>query len=207
MIRAIIWDIGEVLWRIEDLNFHRKWETRLGLSEGELAELVFNNQTAQQAIIGKVTPQAVWETVGIELEISAEELETLRVEIWKDGVWDKELLSYVGSLRAKYKTGIISDGWLDSREAVGEWINAELFDVIMYSAEEGIKKPNPIIYERMLKRLGVRAEEAIMIDDWQESVEGAQQVGLMGIQYTEEVDVIAEIKRIMERIGTNEEFA
>ncbi|MEM7112180.1 MAG: hypothetical protein AAF614_07085 [Chloroflexota bacterium] len=43
MIRAIIWDVGGVLWRLENLATHRQWEACLELAEGELVDAVFDS--------------------------------------------------------------------------------------------------------------------------------------------------------------------
>jgi HAD superfamily hydrolase (TIGR01509 family) len=70
---------------------------------------------------------------------------------------------------------------------------------MVFSAEEGIQKPDPDIYRRTLSRLDVEAQEAIFIDDWLESVEGARSVGLHGIHYAAGVDAKKEIERIIQQ--------
>ena len=201
MIKAIIWDIGGVLWRLQDLSAHQRWEAQLGLTDGELGHLIFGSPIALQASIGKATPAEVWEWVANQLHLSAEELNKLQVDVWNGGVWDEELLAYIYQLKTSYKTGIISDAWLDARESVREWINESLFDVILFSAEEGIKKPHPLIYERMLEQLEISAEEAIFIDDWAESVEGANALGILGIQYSVGADIQGEIEKLIAQMG------
>jgi FMN phosphatase YigB (HAD superfamily) len=54
------------------------------------------------------------------------------------------------SLEGRYKLGVLSDAWLGTRDRVQEWVNYDLFDVIMFSAEEGVRKPDPKMYQRML---------------------------------------------------------
>ena len=95
--------------------------------------------------------------------------------------------------------GIISGAMSDARELVHAQGNAGLFDVMVFSAEEGIQKPDPVIYQRTLSRLEVEAQEAIFIDDWLESVEGARSVGLHGIHYVAGVVVRKEIDRIIQQ--------
>lgn len=50
------------------------------------------------------------------------------------------------SLRPRYKTGTISDVWPDAREMVAAYVNDSTFDVIVFSGEEGVRKPDPEIY-------------------------------------------------------------
>ena len=42
----------------------------------------------------------------------------------------------------------------------------ELFDVVVDSSEEGVRKPDPRIFERTLERLGVEAPRSIFLDDY-----------------------------------------
>ena len=49
MIRGVIFDVGGVLLRTHDQSSRRKWETRMGLKPGELAQLVFDSDLGCQA--------------------------------------------------------------------------------------------------------------------------------------------------------------
>jgi putative hydrolase of the HAD superfamily len=92
--------------------------------------------------------------------------------------------------------GVLSDAWLGTRDRVQEWVNYDLFDVIMFSAEEGVRKPDPEMYQRMLSRLGVNAKEAIFIDDRADNIDGARAVGMYGIHYTPDIDIKMAIEEI-----------
>lgn len=57
-----------------------------------------------------------------------------------------------------------------------------MFDAIVISSEEGIKKPHPEIYRRALARAGVPAERAVMVgNDEQCDIIGAKAAGLDGV--------------------------
>ncbi|MDQ0232667.1 HAD family hydrolase [Metabacillus malikii] len=79
--------------------------------------------------------------------------------------------------------GIISNGFgqfqLDNIKALGI---AEYFNVILISEWEGIKKPNPKIFNRALKKLNVSSSQTIFVGDHPENdVYAAQHVGITGI--------------------------
>jgi epoxide hydrolase-like predicted phosphatase len=58
----------------------------------------------------------------------------------------------------------------------------ELFDTVVDSCIEGIRKPNPAIYELVLVRLGIDdPARAVFLDDFGGNVAAAQAVGLHGI--------------------------
>ncbi len=196
MIKAIIWDMGGVLNQFEDRSWHQKWENRLDLAPGQLEQIVFSDRPA---VVGKETPADVWRDVGKTLNLSTNEIDTLEEDFWRGIEWDADLFDYIrASLKGRYKLGILSDAWLGTRERFKAWINYDLFDVIMFSAEEGIRKPDPEMYRRMLSRLGVEASEAIFIDDRTDNIEGARVVGMYAIQFTDKIDVKKAIEEIAE---------
>ena len=58
------------------------------------------------------------------------------------------------------------------------------FRDIVVSGEEKLLKPDPAIYYRALHRFGLRAEEALFIDDREINVEGARAVGMHAHLFT-----------------------
>jgi putative hydrolase of the HAD superfamily len=58
----------------------------------------------------------------------------------------------------------------------------ELFDTIVDSSHEGVRKPNPVIYHTALERLGVsHPSRAVFLDDFDANVVAARVVGMHGI--------------------------
>jgi REG-2-like HAD superfamily hydrolase len=57
------------------------------------------------------------------------------------------------------------------------------FDAVIYSAECGVEKPHPTIFNACLSRLGVSAEQALHVGDSEvEDIEGARAVGLKALR-------------------------
>ena len=198
IIKALLFDIGGVLYRSLKGGPRLKWERQLGLSQGQLADIVFTHPLAQRATIGKATPDEVWQAIGTYFSLSTKDLATLRVDFWNDGEWDTELLDFIRSIKPRIKTGTISDAWLDARQNVNKYVNSELFDVIVFSAEEGIMKPDPEIYQRALSRLGVNPWETAFVDDRLPNILGAQRLGMHAIQHVKTALTIKEILRLLQ---------
>jgi epoxide hydrolase-like predicted phosphatase len=58
----------------------------------------------------------------------------------------------------------------------------ELFDAIVDSCEEGVRKPDPVIFHNALDRLGVDdPTRAIFLDDFPGNVDAARALGMHGI--------------------------
>ncbi|TVU88654.1 HAD family hydrolase [Vreelandella titanicae] len=58
-----------------------------------------------------------------------------------------------------------------------------LFDGATVSAEVGMLKPDPNIYQSLLKHHNLVAAETVFIDDMLYNVQGAESVGISGVQF------------------------
>ncbi len=64
------------------------------------------------------------------------------------------------------------------------------------TCEFGARKPEPVVYERLLARYGARPAHSVFIDDSAANVEGAQRAGMHGVLYHDLDTLRAEITRI-----------
>ena len=92
-------------------------------------------------------------------------------------------LTLIELMKMNLKLAVVSDA--PSREA---WLRLcylnlhHLFDEVVTFDDTKMRKPNREPFVEVLRRLGVRAEEALMIGDWAErDVVGAAQVGMKTI--------------------------
>lgn len=198
-IRAVIFDMGGVLLRSENESGRRKWEQRLGLAEGELAEIVFNSPVSQKATVGRATDEDVWAHVAGRFGLDYETLRQLRRDFWSGDRVDVQLADFLRHLRPGYKTAILSNAWPGARKALTErWGLHSVVDEMIISAEEGVAKPDPAIYHIALGRLGVRPAEAVFVDDMAANVEAARALGMHGVQFRTREQAIAEVKGILD---------
>ena len=75
---------------------------------------------------------------------------------------------------------------------------AELFDIVVTSADVGAPKPAPLIFERALNSLGVQPEAAVHIGDEKLDSEGAAAAGMR----FEPVPLSSLPARIVDQVGT-----
>lgn len=67
---------------------------------------------------------------------------------------------------------------------------------IVVSGEEKLIKPDPKIWEVLLDRYGLHAEESIFIDDNYKNIETAEQLGFKTVHITEDTDLEYELKQL-----------
>jgi HAD superfamily hydrolase (TIGR01509 family) len=75
------------------------------------------------------------------------------------------------------KTAVVSNIAFDMRPAFRSIGVADYVDEFVLSFEVGAVKPDPVIFETALTRLGVAAENAVMVGDSEEADGGARAVG------------------------------
>jgi epoxide hydrolase-like predicted phosphatase len=183
-IQAVIWDLGGVLVRTEDYAPRLALAQRFGMTLAEIEEFVFSSDSGERAQRGEISVEQHWENQRKALGLSPAELQAFQAEFWGGDRLDAELVAYIRLLRRDFKTGLLSNAFSDLRQVVAEtWKFADAFDEMVISAEVGLVKPDPRIYQLAVDRLGVAPADAVFIDDFSRNVEGAQAVGLHAIHF------------------------
>lgn len=191
MIKAIIFDVGGVLIRTHDHGPRRRLEKQLGLEEWESEVLVFSGADGTAAQMGAITEDDLWRNIGHKLALNEEQLREFQNEFWAGDALDQQLVALIHQLReAGYQTAIISNATDRLHDLLSEVHQiAGAFDLIVGSAEEKVMKPEHEIYRRTLKRLGVKPNQAVFIDDNKDNIRAARELGIHAIHYREGLDV------------------
>jgi epoxide hydrolase-like predicted phosphatase len=105
------------------------------------------------------------------------------------------MVEAVRELRAgDLRTGMLSNSWSTSH--YDRDLLAELFDDVVISAEVGMHKPQPEIYELAAKRLEVEPAQCLFVDDLRENCEGAETVGMTAIRFRDSAQTIARLSEL-----------
>jgi epoxide hydrolase-like predicted phosphatase len=198
-IKAVIWDLGGVLLRTEDNAPRNALAERLGKTRIELENLVFSGDSGDRAQLGEISVDQHWENLRRQLELDAEGIAEFQREFWGGDRLDWELVSYVHSLRGRYKTGLLSNAFSDLRHVITSvWGFSDAFDAMIISAEVHLVKPDPRIYHLALEQLGARPQEAVFIDDWAPNVAGARQVELHAIHFLHPLQARSDLEQLLD---------
>jgi putative hydrolase of the HAD superfamily len=112
---------------------------------------------------------------------------------------DMSLIRFIRAHKTGNKMGLLSNGWPSTRCFLDErWHIADIFDDMIISAEVGLAKPDRRIYQLALDRLGVEAEQTIFIDDFDENIRGARELGIHGIHFQDPQAVLEELKDLLD---------
>jgi putative hydrolase of the HAD superfamily len=71
-----------------------------------------------------------------------------------------------------------------------------LFDLVVESSVEGIRKPDPRIYRIACERLGVAPEHTVFLDDLGINLKPARNLGMRTIKVVDEDQAIEELSQL-----------
>lgn len=98
----------------------------------------------------------------------------------------EELFVYIrDELKPHYKIGLLSNASYDIRTQLFTPEQNNVFDAGILSYDVGKTKADPSMYRELLTNLGVKPEEAIMVDDQERYCEVARQTGMQAIVYAD----------------------
>lgn len=194
-IRAVVFDIGGVLEITPPTGWDAAWERRLQLQPGQLNQRM--RDVWLGGSVGTIAEAEVERSVGQRLGLSAAEVAAFMDDLWAEylGTPNDELIGYFASLRPRYRTGILSNSFVGARRKEQQRYRFhELCDLIIYSHEEGLKKPDPRFYALACARLQVQPAEMLFLDDIDVCVEGARACGIQAIRFESNRQAIAAIE-------------
>lgn len=70
------------------------------------------------------------------------------------------------------------------------------FDGYVLSAKEKMMKPNDRIYQKLLSRYNLKADECLFVDDLKENIEAAKKNGMQGFVFT--IDRLPKLKKYID---------
>ena len=186
-IRAVIFDYGMVLTDLPDTKAHDAMVRLTELPVERFESLYWNDRQAYDE--GKLSGIAFWQKFLREAHLAAdqatvEELNRLDARMWTTQnpamiAWQNRLKQH-GLLTAILSN--MGDSVLASVEREFAWIKG--FDVLVWSYQLHMAKPDPAIYLHTLQRLGTRPDEALFIDDKRLNVDAAIALGMKSVQFS-----------------------
>ena len=197
-IKAVLFDIGDVLEICPPTGMDKRWEIELGMEQGSLLHDL--DDVYQAGSIGALTIEQMSMVFRQRLGMNEEQLVRFWEDIWEQylGSPNEELIEYFSNLRTRVRTGIISNSGVGCREKEQERYGfGDMCELIVYSHEEGILKPDRRIYDITCERMNLRPTEAVFVDDMEENIVAANELGFHGILHIDNKQTIARIEAIL----------
>jgi putative hydrolase of the HAD superfamily len=109
---------------------------------------------------------------------------------------DMDMIEAVRRARAAgVRTALVSNSWGTHRYP--HELFDELFDGVVISGQEGIRKPSRRMYELGAERAGVAAAECVYVDDLPFNLKPAEELGMAVVHHTAAQTTVPELERLL----------
>jgi len=192
-IKAVIFDLGGVIFHLGEFGYRREVARRLGLGDA----LPPAYEEALPAIQrGEMAEEDLWEAMSGR-RVSSDAFD----DAWEQHfLVNPEMLALAAELRERgLRTAVLSNTQASHVAIMRRMGVLAPFDPVLMSCEVGRRKPEKEIFELALERLGLPANEVAFVDDVPEYVAAAASVGIHAIRHTG--DVVATRRALLALIG------
>lgn len=188
MIKTIFFDFGGVLIKTPDYRWISRWKHLLGLSDHpEVLALIENPHDApliKDICLGKVPENQIWSVMAEKWHVKPELIAYFRRQVSSKRHLNRQMVRLLGGLQENYQTAILSNAGDQSRRLMEEVFHLHHYvDEIIISAEEGVIKQDPEIFQIAMQRLEAKPETSLLLDDHLPNILAARAFGMRAIQF------------------------
>jgi len=201
-IRAVIFDLGGVVLGSPPHAF-RAYEAERGIENNFLNRMVMRNGRAgawarlERGELDMASFMPAFDAEALADGVTISTLELME-RVALASMPRESMVNAVRKIREHgFRTAALTNNWkAEDQDSKMSLLRSE-FDVFVESAIEGVRKPDPRIYEIACERLGVQPSEAIFLDDLGPNLKPARAMGMHTIKVDEPEPAIAELERLL----------
>ena len=195
--RGLLLDWGGVLTSDVFAGFQIFCEDE-GLDPLRVRDLFAADPDGRQALVeletGVITEPEFELRLAALLELSPERTPGLVDRVFGAIVAEEEIFEAIRIARASgIRTGLLSNSWGVERYPHDEL--PELFDAVVISGQEGVRKPDEAIYQIAIERLALPAEEIVFVDDLPGNLKPARALGMITVHHTSAPQTLDELEQ------------
>lgn len=198
--RAVIFDLGGVVLG-SPLHVIRDYEKEKGIPSGFINGIVVSTgQTGAWSRLerGELDLDAFYPAFDADCAEAGPAF-SAREMMERIGVSTQprpQMLEAIGKIRKRgLSTAALTNNWKSDEAA---WnVLGEHFDAYVESAVEGVRKPDPRIYQIVCERLSVEPAHAIFLDDIGRNLKTARELGMATIKVDEPNAALSELQAIL----------
>jgi putative hydrolase of the HAD superfamily len=196
-LRAVIFDLGGVVMG-SPLHAIADYERELGIPSGFVNRQVVATGAGgawSRLERGEVALDAFYPLFDAECAAAGHVLSgrTMMQRIGVAAQPRPRMLAAIRAIRARgLGTAALTNNWIGDGTQQRDWLGTH-FDVVVESAVEGLRKPDPRIYRVALDRLGVEAPATVFLDDIGRNLKPARELGMTTIKVEDEAQALLEL--------------
>jgi HAD superfamily hydrolase (TIGR01509 family) len=183
-IQLITFDLGNVLVKVDHMEFCRRLAVLAQVSAAEIFDYVFNGPLEPGYDTGKVTSREFYEHIVAQFQVN---LEFDRFARWWNSLFSPMpgMAEVVAELAGKYPLFLLSNTNALHFDYIQEHYPVlKHFACCVLSYKVGSRKPESGIYQHLIGQAGKAPGEILFIDDKMPFVAAARDQGLQAWQFT-----------------------
>ena len=188
-IKGIIFDFGNVVCAFDNMDFIKNISKHTGNSPEKLYKLIYTNtDLIEKYEKGLISSNYFYQHLSRICGLKVKRKELIKAY---SGIFIpiKKTFGLIKILKKKYKMGLLSNTcWWDYKYEIRNTEIFQLFDKVSLSFRVKQSKPHPDIYKDILKKLKLKPEECVYIDEIEKNIEGAKKLGLKTILFNYKKD-------------------
>lgn len=147
--------------------------------------------------LGQIGEEEFSRAFAVSLGLGEDRGEGLIERLWADLGPDEEMIEAVAAAkRAGVRTGLISNSWGTALK-YEEDLMASLFDALVISHLEGLRKPDPAIYALGAERIGLAPEDCVFVDDLPGNLKPARAMGMTTVVHRSAAETIPQLEELL----------
>ncbi|MCK5585488.1 HAD family hydrolase, partial [Candidatus Bipolaricaulota bacterium] len=191
--RAIFFDAGDILYyRHQRGRYLAEFLASHSLQPKPFVESE-QKEMKDRAMTGDISKREYMEfrlrSMGIEDSHLEAAIEAFQMDSCNVAYFDRAKDTLDELKRRGYKLGIITDTYHTKELKLG-WLREigidQVWDVFVSSCEEGVRKPNPAIYQAAVERMNVPVSRSSFVGHKRSELDGATGVGMTTIAFNYE---------------------
>ena len=197
MIKCVIFDLGNVTIKFDETPTFKKWAESGGKSLSEVKSYYQNSCIRKIFERGEITPRQFYDKYVEDLGLKTN-YNDFKGNYCNIFTRNTEVEEIIKSLKGKIKLVLLSNtNALQYEHCKRKFKILELFDERIASHEVGLRKPNPLIFLKAIKKTGALPFQCAYFDDIIEFVYVASMLGIKAFQYKNP----EKLKKDLESIG------
>ena len=197
MIKAIVFDMGGVVLNAKIEQAYEILSKKLSIDKIKFDKV--KSKYIKEAQNGNISTEELIRNISTELNIDEKRLKDVWEESYSEVMLiDNNIINLVKSLKKNgYITALITNTIeMHSQLNKKRGVYSEFSPVIL-SNEVGLVKPQEEIYSLMLKKLNLKPDECIFIDDREEHLMPARKIGFNSILFKD----VKQLKDELNKLG------
>jgi epoxide hydrolase-like predicted phosphatase len=146
--------------------------------------------------LGKLTNEDFEQRFGAHLGLAPERADGLIERLFGGMKSDREMeMAVVMAKRQGIRTGLISNSWGATNYELDRF--PEMFDGWVISGDEGMRKPDPAIYELGAERIGLTPADCVFVDDLKGNLKPARAMGMATVHHVTAGETIPQLEDLL----------